>query len=226
LLLRRLLASCKSWLLHTPHSRCWINKLLRHKKRQRVVVGVFLPEEQCVKKEDLLPLAASSSSSLSCSSTCDGREQSSCSSQGSEFGGDLPVNEVTWPELAHQYLVAFIQGKKSGNPSGSRPEERKRFIRCLQRDGGVLFEAAATIVAVESDDVVLVWLICWMQYVYYHWIREWCRIELVQMLLWIPAACWIMKLLSWLQSPATCGGCKQRRSFFYFDWWSERPWDW
>ncbi len=112
------------------------------------------------KKEDLLALAASSSPSLSCSSICAGREQSSCSSLGSEFGGDLPVNELTWPELAHQYLIAFIQGKKSGNPSGLRPEERKRFIRCLQRDGGVLFGAAATIVAVESDAQVMMWFWC------------------------------------------------------------------
>ncbi|CAM6021320.1 unnamed protein product [Sphagnum balticum] len=91
--------------------------LLRHKKRQRVVVGVFLPEEQCVKKkEDLLPLAASFSPSKSRSSICDSREQSSCSSQGSEFGGDLPVNEVAWPELAHQYLVFLIHLKKVAIP--------------------------------------------------------------------------------------------------------------
>ncbi len=132
----------------------------QHKKRQRIVVGVFLPEKQCVKKEDLLSLAISSSPSLSCSSICDGREQSSCSSQGSEFGGDLPANEVTWPELAHQYLVTLIQVKKSGYPSGLRPEERKRFIRCLQRDGGVLFGAAATVVAVESDAQVMMWFWC------------------------------------------------------------------
>ncbi|CAK9189533.1 unnamed protein product [Sphagnum troendelagicum] len=132
----------------------------RHKKRPRVVVGVFLPEKQCVKKEDFLSLAVSSSPSLSCSSICDGREQSSYSSQGSEFGGDLPVNEVTWPELAHQYLVTLIQVLKSGYPSGLRAEERKRFIRCLQRDGGVLFGAAATVVAVESDAQVMMWFWC------------------------------------------------------------------
>ncbi|CAM6010122.1 unnamed protein product [Sphagnum balticum] len=72
-----------------------------------------------------------------------------------EFGGDLPVNEVTWPELAHRYLVTLIEVKKSGDPSGLRPEERRRLIRCLQGDGGVLFGAAATVVAVESDAQVL-----------------------------------------------------------------------
>jgi hypothetical protein len=42
----------------------------------------------------------------------DGKEQSCCSSQGSEFGGDLPVNEVTWPKLAHRHLVTLIEVKK------------------------------------------------------------------------------------------------------------------
>ncbi len=86
----------------------------------------------------------------------DGREQSSCSSQGSESGGDLPVNEVTWPELPHQYLVTLIEVKKSGNPSGLRPKERKRLVRCLQGDGGVLFGATAIVVAIESDAQI-----CW-----------------------------------------------------------------
>jgi hypothetical protein len=45
-----------------------------------VVVGVFLPKEQCVKKkQELLPLAASSSPSSSSSSICDDKEQRSCS---------------------------------------------------------------------------------------------------------------------------------------------------
>ncbi len=79
------------------------------------------------------------------------REQSSCSSQGSEFGGDLHVNEVTWLELAHQYLVTLIEVKKSGDPSGLRPKERKRLVRCLQGDGGVLFGASAVVVAIERD---------------------------------------------------------------------------
>ncbi len=84
------------------------------------------------------------------------KEQSSCSSQGLEFGGDLPVNEVTWPELAHRYLVTLIEVKVSGDPSGLKSKERKRLVRCLQGDGGVLFGAAAIVVAVESDAQV-----CW-----------------------------------------------------------------
>jgi hypothetical protein len=41
--------------------------------------------------------------------------------------------------------------KKSGDPSGFRPKESKRLLRCLQGDGGVLFGAATAVVAIESD---------------------------------------------------------------------------
>ncbi len=30
------------------------------------------------------------------------------------------MNEVTWPKLAHQYLVIIIEVKKSGDPNGLR----------------------------------------------------------------------------------------------------------
>lgn len=69
--------------------------------------------------------------------------------------GVLLVNEVTWPEFAHQYLVIFIEVKKSWDLSGLRLEECRRFIRCLQRDVGVLF-GVAIIIIVKSDAQV-----CW-----------------------------------------------------------------
>ncbi len=58
---------------------------------------------------------------------------------------------MTWLELAHRYLVTLIEVKKSGDPSGFRPKESKRLLRCLQGDGGVLFGAATAVVAIESD---------------------------------------------------------------------------
>jgi hypothetical protein len=61
------------------------------------------------------------------------------------------MNEATWPELVHQYVVTFIEVLKNGDPSGLRPKECKRLIRCLQGDGGVLFGASITIVVVEND---------------------------------------------------------------------------
>ncbi len=58
---------------------------------------------------------------------------------------------MTWPELAHWYLVTLIEVLKNGNPNGLRPKERKRLIRCLQGDGGVLFGATTIVVAIEND---------------------------------------------------------------------------
>ncbi len=58
------------------------------------------------------------------------------------------MNEVTWLELAYRYLVTLIEVKKSGDPSGLRPKEHKRLVRCLQGDGGVVFGA---VIAIESD---------------------------------------------------------------------------
>jgi hypothetical protein len=68
-----------------------------------------------------------------------------------EFEGDLHVNEVTWFELAHQYLVTLVEVKTNGDLIGLRPEECIRLIECLQGDGGVLFGAIVMVVAIESD---------------------------------------------------------------------------
>jgi len=56
-----------------------------------------------------------------------------------EFEGDLPVNEITWPELAHQYLVTLVEVKESGDITRLRPKECIRLIRCFQGDCDVLF---------------------------------------------------------------------------------------
>jgi hypothetical protein len=71
----------------TPDALQRVHEVSHTASSRGVVVGVFLPEEQCVnKKQELLPLAASSSPSSSSSSICDGREQSSCSSQEDTCG--------------------------------------------------------------------------------------------------------------------------------------------
>ncbi len=61
------------------------------------------------------------------------------------------MNEVTWPELVHRYLITLIEVKKSGNRNGLKLEERMRLIGCLQGDGGVLVGAIAIVVVVEND---------------------------------------------------------------------------
>ncbi len=64
------------------------------------------------------------------------------------------MNEVTWPELVHRYLITLIEVKKSGNRNGLRLKERIRLIGYLQGDGGVLVGAIATVVVVENDTQV------------------------------------------------------------------------
>jgi hypothetical protein len=61
------------------------------------------------------------------------------------------VNEVTWLELVHWYLITLIEVKKNGNLNGLKLEDNKRLIRCLQGNGRVLFGATTIIVAVEND---------------------------------------------------------------------------
>lgn len=68
-----------------------------------------------------------------------------------EFLSDLPMNEVTWPELVRRYLITLIEAEKYGDLTELRPEERKWLLRCLQGDGGIPCGALYTVVGVESD---------------------------------------------------------------------------
>ncbi|XP_073390005.1 methyl-CpG-binding domain-containing protein 9 isoform X3 [Physcomitrium patens] len=73
-----------------------------------------------------------------------------------EFPNDLPINEVTWPELVRRYLITVVEVEKYGDLTELKPEERKWLMRCLQGDGGVPCGALYTVVGVESDAQVLV----------------------------------------------------------------------
>lgn len=68
-----------------------------------------------------------------------------------EFGDDLPMNAITWPEVAHRYLVAILDVKKQGEITELAPEERKKLVRYFEGDGGVMGGAVEGIVGVESD---------------------------------------------------------------------------
>jgi hypothetical protein len=68
-----------------------------------------------------------------------------------EFGDDLPMNPITWPELAHRYIVALLDVKKQGDLTELAPEERKKIVRFFEGDGGVMGGAVEGIVGVESD---------------------------------------------------------------------------
>jgi hypothetical protein len=59
-----------------------------------------------------------------------------------------------WGDMAwiySSYLVTLVEVKKIGDLIRLRPKECRRFIRCLQREGNVLFGIATMVVAIESD---------------------------------------------------------------------------
>ncbi|KAG0606831.1 hypothetical protein M758_9G171400 [Ceratodon purpureus] len=72
-----------------------------------------------------------------------------------EFGDDLPMNAITWPEVAHRYLVAILDVKKQGEITELALEERRKLVRYFEGDGGVMGGAVEGIVGVESDAQVL-----------------------------------------------------------------------
>ncbi|KAG0577270.1 hypothetical protein KC19_5G143600 [Ceratodon purpureus] len=72
-----------------------------------------------------------------------------------EFSSDLPMNEVTWPELARRYMITLIEAEKYGDLTELTLDERKWLLRCLQGDGGVPCGALYTNLGAESDALVL-----------------------------------------------------------------------
>lgn len=68
-----------------------------------------------------------------------------------EFSSDLPINEVTWPELVRRYLITLVEAEKYGDLTELKLEDRKLLLRCLQGDGGVPGGALYNVVGVESD---------------------------------------------------------------------------
>ncbi|KAL6960621.1 hypothetical protein U1Q18_038385 [Sarracenia purpurea var. burkii] len=67
----------------------------------------------------------------------------------------LPINEMTWPELARRYMLAVLS--MSGNVDS--PEivirESGKVFRCLQGDGGVLCGSLTGVVGMEADALLL-----------------------------------------------------------------------
>lgn len=68
-----------------------------------------------------------------------------------ELGDDLPMNAISWPEVAHRYLVAILDVKKQGEISEIAPEQRQKLVRYFEGDGGVMGGAVDGVVGVESD---------------------------------------------------------------------------
>lgn len=66
----------------------------------------------------------------------------------------LPINELTWPELARRYILAVLS--MDGNPDSAENVIREcgKVFRCLQGDGGVLCGSLVGVAGIEADALV------------------------------------------------------------------------
>ncbi|XP_020266981.1 methyl-CpG-binding domain-containing protein 9-like [Asparagus officinalis] len=63
------------------------------------------------------------------------------------------INELTWPELAHRYILAVLS--MNGRVEDVSARESLKIYRCLQGDGGVLCGSLSGVVGMEADALLL-----------------------------------------------------------------------
>lgn len=66
----------------------------------------------------------------------------------------LPINELTWPELARRYILAFLAMDGNLDSAEVASREGGKVFRCLQGDGGVLCGSLAGVAGMEADALV------------------------------------------------------------------------
>lgn len=66
----------------------------------------------------------------------------------------LPINELTWPELARRYILAFLSMDGILDSPEITARESGRVFRCLQGDGGVLCGSLTGVAGMEADALV------------------------------------------------------------------------
>ncbi|XP_077237756.1 methyl-CpG-binding domain-containing protein 9-like [Tasmannia lanceolata] len=67
----------------------------------------------------------------------------------------LPINELTWPELARRYILAVSAMDGTFDCAEIASREGGKVFRCLQGDGGVLCGSLAGVAGMEADAVLL-----------------------------------------------------------------------
>ncbi|KAL1550877.1 methyl-CpG-binding domain-containing protein 9 isoform X2 [Salvia divinorum] len=67
----------------------------------------------------------------------------------------LPVNELTWHEIARRYILAVLSMDGNLDSAEIASRESGRVFHCLQGDGGVLCGSLTGIAAMEGDAMVL-----------------------------------------------------------------------
>lgn len=66
----------------------------------------------------------------------------------------LPVNELTWPELARRYVLAVISMDGNLDSAEIISRESGKVFRCLQGDGGLLCGSLMGVAGMEADALV------------------------------------------------------------------------
>lgn len=67
----------------------------------------------------------------------------------------LPVNELTWPELARRYILTISSLKGKLDSAEFNFREGWKVFRCLQGDGGTLCGSLTGVAGMEADALVI-----------------------------------------------------------------------
>ncbi|KAL0744578.1 hypothetical protein Bca4012_086091 [Brassica carinata] len=67
----------------------------------------------------------------------------------------LPVNELTWPELARRYILSLLSMDGNLESAEIAARESGKVFRCLQGDGGLLCGSLTGVAGMEADSMLL-----------------------------------------------------------------------
>ncbi|KAF8092339.1 hypothetical protein N665_0417s0036 [Sinapis alba] len=67
----------------------------------------------------------------------------------------LPVNELTWPELARRYILSLLSMDGNLDSAEIAARESGKVFRCLQGDGGLLCGSLTGVAGMEADSMLL-----------------------------------------------------------------------
>ncbi|QHO12795.1 Methyl-CpG-binding domain-containing protein [Arachis hypogaea] len=67
----------------------------------------------------------------------------------------LPINELTWPELARRYILAVLSMDGNLDSAEITARESGKVFRCLRGDGGLLCGSLSGVAGMEADALLL-----------------------------------------------------------------------
>lgn len=67
----------------------------------------------------------------------------------------LPINELTWPELARRYILAFLSMDGNLESAEITARESGKVFRCLRGDGGLLCGSLTGVAGMQADALLL-----------------------------------------------------------------------